>query len=135
MRTLFQLYRQTGDKKYLEPVPRAIAYFRRSRLADGGQMDEATLHAVFGNVGSLISFQVGPSDAELLAEQLAGDVTEQDLIGLPRFTAYVRLLIEGIPSRPFSMETLPPASPRRGADRLRKVRNHSRHRYSVMGKG
>lgn len=99
------------------------------------QMDEATLHAVFGNVGSLISFQVGPSDAELLAGQLAGDVTEQDLIGLPRFTAYVRLLIEGTPSRPFSMETLPPTSPRRGADRSQKVRNHSRHRYSVTAKG
>jgi len=36
MRTLFQLYRQTGDKKYLEPIPRAIAYFRRSQLSDGG---------------------------------------------------------------------------------------------------
>jgi hypothetical protein len=36
MRTLLQLYRQTGDKKYLEPIPRAIAYFRRSQLPDGG---------------------------------------------------------------------------------------------------
>ena len=35
MRTLIQLYRQTGDKKYLEPIPRAIAYFRRSTLPDG----------------------------------------------------------------------------------------------------
>jgi len=35
MRTLLQLYRQTGDRKYLEPIPRAIAYFRRSELPDG----------------------------------------------------------------------------------------------------
>ncbi|HUT93788.1 MAG TPA: pectate lyase [Thermoguttaceae bacterium] len=35
MRTLLQLYRQTGDKQYLEPLPRAIAYFRRSELPDG----------------------------------------------------------------------------------------------------
>lgn len=35
MRTLLQLYRQTGDKKYLAPIPRAIAYFRRSLLPDG----------------------------------------------------------------------------------------------------
>ena len=35
MRSLLQLYRQTGDKKYLEPIPRAVAYFRRSRLPDG----------------------------------------------------------------------------------------------------
>jgi len=36
MRTLLQLYRQTGEKQYLEPLPRAIAYFRRSELPDGG---------------------------------------------------------------------------------------------------
>jgi hypothetical protein len=36
MRTLLQLYRQTGDRKYLEPLPRAIAYFRRSELPGGG---------------------------------------------------------------------------------------------------
>jgi hypothetical protein len=36
MRTLLELYRQTGEKKYLEPIPRAIAYFRRSELPGGG---------------------------------------------------------------------------------------------------
>ncbi|MFH1268811.1 MAG: pectate lyase [Planctomycetota bacterium] len=35
MRTLLQLYRETGDQKYIEPIPRAIAYFRRSQLPDG----------------------------------------------------------------------------------------------------
>lgn len=98
------------------------------------QMDEQTRDAVFGNVGSLVSFQVGPQDAEVLAEQLAGDVEPRDLIALPRFTAYVRLLVEGMPSRPFSMETLSPARPRRGTNRSQKVRNHSRHRYSFSAK-
>ena len=55
------------------------------------QMDEATAAAVFGNVGSLLVFQVGASDAEALADQLGGGVTPQDLLALPRFTAYVRL--------------------------------------------
>ncbi len=91
------------------------------------QMDEPTRDAVFGNVGSLVCFQVGAQDAEILAEQLAGDVTEADLIALPRFTAYVRLLVEGMPTRPFSMETLPAARSRRG--RGMKVRKNSRHRY------
>ena len=96
------------------------------------QLDEPTLQAVFGNIGSLVSFQVGPSDAEVLARQFTGDITEQDLIGLPRFAAYVRLLIDGMPSRPFSMETLPPTLPRRGTNRSQKVRNHSRHRYAAL---
>jgi hypothetical protein len=95
-----------------------------------GQMDEMTKDALFGNVGSLVCFQMGPQDAEILAEQLAGDIQPEDIIALPRYTAYVRLLIDGMPSRPFSMETLPPVRPRRGDNRSVKVRNHSRHRYS-----
>src|SRR5207302_5161289 len=43
------------------------------------QMPEQTLAAVFGNVGTLITFQVGAQDSEILAQQLGGDVTEQDL--------------------------------------------------------
>src|SRR5207248_1255541 len=72
------------------------------------QLDEATSAAVFGNVGTLVSFQVGPDDAEVLAVQFGGDLTPQDLLRLPRYQAYVRLLIDGQPSRPFSMQTLPP---------------------------
>ena len=95
------------------------------------QMEEQTAEAVFGNVGSLLCFQVGARDAEILAEQLAGDVTPQDLIALPRFTAYVRLLLDGMPSRPFSMETLPPQK-RRPQDRNRPaiIRRTSRRRYA-----
>ena len=65
------------------------------------QMDDATRNAVFGNVGSLVSFQVGPDDAETIGAQLAGDLTAADLVALPRFTAYARLLVEGMPSRAF----------------------------------
>src|SRR5207302_8434289 len=66
------------------------------------QMDEATLAAVFGNVGTLVSFQVGADDAETLALQLGGDLTTQDLLRLPRYQAYIRLAIDGHPSCPFS---------------------------------
>jgi hypothetical protein len=95
------------------------------------QMEEQTAGAVFGNVGSLLCFQVGARDAEILAEQLGGDVTPQDLIALPRFTAYLRLLLDGMPSRAFSMETLPPRR-RRPADRNRPaiIRRTSRRRYA-----
>ena len=94
------------------------------------QMDEATAEAVFGNVGSLLVFQVGARDAEALAEQLGGDVTPQDLMALPRYTAYLRLLIDGMPSRPFSVETVPP--PRHNTKQMRStvIRRTSRHRYT-----
>src|SRR6202011_350161 len=59
------------------------------------QLDEATLAAVFGNIGPLVAFQVGAQDAEVIAQQLGGDVQTQDLLTLPRYAAYVRLLIEG----------------------------------------
>jgi hypothetical protein len=62
------------------------------------QIDDATLHALFGNVGTLLSFQVGAKDAELLAEQLGHETDAADLIALPKFTAYARLLIDGSPS-------------------------------------
>ncbi len=77
------------------------------------QLDEQTANAVFGNVGSMISFQVGSDDAEDLSLQLskhANQVKPTDLTNLPKYTAYARLLINGLPSNPFSMQTLPPTS-------------------------
>ncbi len=94
------------------------------------QIDEATLSAVFGNVGSLLAFNVGPGDAEVLSEQLSGDVLPADLIALPKYTAYARLLIDGEPSRPFSMRTLPPDEGVLDAERSAIIRRTSRRRYN-----
>ncbi|MBI3462003.1 MAG: TraM recognition domain-containing protein, partial [Planctomycetes bacterium] len=94
------------------------------------QMDEPTAAAVFGNVGTLVTFQVGAKDAEILAEQLGGDLTPQDLMRLPRYHAYARLLIDGMPSRPFSMRTLPPPANRHDPDRPAIIRRYSRQRYA-----
>ncbi len=88
-----------------------------------------TLHAVFGNVGSMLAFQVGARDAEVLTEQFGGTMTPADLMSLPKYTAYVRLLIDGMPSRPFSMQTLTPHFTA-NAERLKIIRNVSRHRYA-----
>jgi len=93
------------------------------------QIEDETRHAVFGNVGSLLCFQVGATDAEVLAEQLAGDLTPGDLIALPRYRAYCRLLIDGMPSKPFSMSTLPPLR-RRGEDRTSVIRRTSARRHA-----
>jgi hypothetical protein len=75
-----------------------------------GQMDPELVSTVFGNVGSLCVMQVGRTDAEKLAEELGGDVTPEDLIALPKYHAVLRMLIDGEPTRPFTIHTLPPPS-------------------------
>jgi hypothetical protein len=92
------------------------------------QLDEATLHALFGNIGTVVAFQAGIDDAEILARQLGEELMPRDLLMLPKFHAYVRMLIDGMPSRPFSMGTLPPGIPTDPA-RATIIKNVSRHRY------
>ena len=84
--------------------------------------------AVFGNVGSIVAFQVGPEDAATLAEQFGGGVSAEDLMALPKYMAYVRLLIDGMPSRPFTIQTLEPDADGKES-RLAVVRRVTRHRY------
>lgn len=64
--------------------------------------------AIFGNVGTMINFRVGAVDAEFLETQYTPDLLAQDLVNLPNYNVYVRLMIDGFSSRPFSATTLPP---------------------------
>lgn len=91
------------------------------------QMEEEVSDAVFGNVGTLISFRVGAADAEYLEKEFAPTFMQTDLVNLNKFAAYIKLMINGISSKPFSMETVPPIMENFGkADIVRRV---SRERY------
>lgn len=70
------------------------------------QLDAEIRHAVLGNAGTLISFRVGPEDARILAEQFQPTFGVEDLLNLPNRHFYLRLMIDGSPSRPFSAVTL-----------------------------
>jgi hypothetical protein len=94
------------------------------------QLSESTLAAVFGNVGNLLVFQVGAQDAPTLAEQLGRPVEPSDLLMLPKYQAYARLLIDGQPSRPFSMRTTAPTQRRLDPRRAEIIRRVSRRRYA-----
>jgi hypothetical protein len=72
------------------------------------QLSEEIRDAVFGNVGSVISFRVGTTDAEFLAKQFAPTFDIDDLQFLPNANTAVRMMIGGVPVQPFSMATLPP---------------------------
>jgi len=73
-----------------------------------GQLKEEIRDAVFGNVGTLVSYRVGPEDAEFLEKQYAPVFDKNDLVNIPNFTAGIKLLIGGAPSRPFNINVLPP---------------------------
>ena len=72
------------------------------------QLDEGIRNAVIGNAGTLISFRVGAHDAEFLVKEFEG-LSELDLMNLDNFNAYIKLLIDGVASKPFSLRTIKPA--------------------------
>jgi len=95
------------------------------------QMPEEVRDAVFGNVGSMVSFQVGFDDAEYISGQFGEEVLPNDLVSLSKYTAYSRLLIDGMPSKTFSLDTLPPPDLEPDEGRRDKVIRLARERYST----
>ena len=92
-----------------------------------GQLKEEIKKAVFGNVGSIINFRIGSDDAEFMAKQFKPVFAEQDLLNIDNYNCYVKLLINGATSMPFSMKTLPPEiGDREIADIIKEI---SRTRY------
>lgn len=71
-----------------------------------GQLDPIVREAVLGNVGTLIVFRVGARDAELFAEEFFPHFTQTDLTNLPNHQVYLKLMIDGAVSEPFSATTL-----------------------------
>ncbi len=69
-----------------------------------GQMDEEVKNAVFGNVGSLISFRVGVTDASYLQREYQPVFSESDLINVERFHAYMKTIVDNEPVSPFSVD-------------------------------
>jgi energy-coupling factor transporter ATP-binding protein EcfA2 len=72
------------------------------------QMEEEVRAAVFGNVGTMIIFRVGAYDAEILEKEFAPVFTMEDIVNLGFAQIYLKLMIDGISSSPFSATTLPP---------------------------
>jgi CxxC-x17-CxxC domain-containing protein len=92
------------------------------------QLGEVVQPAVFGNVGTIVCFRVGAADAEFLVREFTPKFTEEDLVNLPKYNIYLKLMIDGVSSDPFSAYTLPPISRKAGsADTIVKV---CRERYS-----
>ncbi len=90
----------------------------------------AVRDAVFGNVGTMIIFRVGADDADFLEKEFEPEFMAQDLVNLPNYHIYLKLMIDGITSRPFSATTLPPIKVDRTENVKEKIIESSRKLYT-----
>ncbi len=72
------------------------------------QLEDAVWHALIGNCGTLISFRIGAEDARLVSKEFMDVVSVEDLVGLANYAIYLKLMIDGMPSRPFKATTSQP---------------------------
>ena len=70
------------------------------------QLDAVVRDAVLGNVGTLVAFRLGASDASLIAREMMPRITPEDLVNSPNFEIYLKLMIDGKVLRAFSAEAL-----------------------------
>lgn len=92
------------------------------------QVHEKIRYAIFGNVGTMIIFRVGAEDAKQLAQEVHPVFSEEDLINLPRYMMYLKLMIDGATSKPFSAVALPPKVPAQSCKQA--ILNSSRMKYA-----
>jgi len=92
------------------------------------QLDEKVAAAIFGNVGTMIAMRVGAADATALETEFAPTFTPEDLVNLPKYQIYLKLMVDGVSTPPFSASTLGPIATVLGS--AQKVIEQSRERYA-----
>lgn len=91
------------------------------------QLNDKIKDSIFGNVGSMISFRIGPQDAEFLEKQFGPTFNKNDLMNIDNFNAYAKILINGQTSKPFNIRTI---APKAGDQKLgEKLKEASRQKY------
>jgi CxxC-x17-CxxC domain-containing protein len=94
------------------------------------QLGETVKYAVFGNVGTMVVFRVGAADAEELEPEFTPTFTIEDIVNLPKYEFYAKLMIDGVASNPFSARGLPPLPESEESGNLDKVIRVSRERFA-----
>ncbi len=93
------------------------------------QMTEEVRAAVFGNVGTMCVFRVGAYDAEILEKEFAPVFTAEDIVGLQKYQMYLKLMIDGVTSNPFSASGLGPI-PKPEVSYVQEILESSRALYA-----
>ena len=95
---------------------------------NGSGGDTKIRDAIFGNVGTMVSFRIGVEDAEYLAKEFAPVFTEYDLVNVEAFTCNLKMLIDNTASRPFNMKPVMPKRPE-SKELANMIRELSRYKY------
>jgi len=96
-------------RKYRLSLNMAHQYLAQLETGGGGKSKSVNLKdAVFGNVGSIMSYKIGAQDAEYMAKEMAPVFSDQDLINTDKFKAVMKLSIDTQPSKPFSIVPVNP---------------------------
>jgi hypothetical protein len=86
------------------------------------QIEENIRNAVFGNVGSMVVHRVSPENADVFAKQFEPVFTPQDIIKLENYNSYVKMLVRGMPTKPFNMKEYPsPVGNPEIADKIKEL--------------
>ncbi len=94
------------------------------------QLEETVRDAVFGNVGTIASFRIGAMDSETLEKEFEPTFLANDLVNLNKYTMYLKLMINGVATDPFSAASLEPIEMEVTSKNLDKIIQASRERYS-----
>jgi len=86
--------------------------------------------AIFGNTGTMVTFRVGATDAEFLEKEFEPEFNIQDLVNIPNYCIYTKLMVNGVTSRPFSAATLPEFKIPASAETRERVIESSRRKYT-----
>jgi CxxC-x17-CxxC domain-containing protein len=94
------------------------------------QLTDEVKAAVFGNVGTLVAFRVGAIDAEELVKEFTPIFEEEDILNLPKYEFYIKLMIDGVASSPFSARGLAPLTEEERTHNLQKAIDWTRKTYA-----
>ncbi|PIR82966.1 hypothetical protein COU19_03075 [Candidatus Kaiserbacteria bacterium CG10_big_fil_rev_8_21_14_0_10_56_12] len=107
----FHLYIDEFQNVTTSSIPGILSEARKYKLSLSvahqflSQVEEKTRDAVFGNVGNMAVFRVGEEDAEFFEKQFAPSFSALDFVNIENRNAYVKILVDGIPQKPFDMRT------------------------------
>ncbi len=116
-------------RKYRLALILANQYIAQLTESNSGGHNTKVRDAVFGNVGTMVLFRVGAEDAEFLEREFSPEFEAPDLVNLSKYDIYVKLMINGSSSRPFSAQTLRP-EPRPVQSFKNDIIDFSRKNYS-----